>query len=502
MESTEKVHFNDTDKVIASFIYSSVLVIGAPGNLIVLISILFRREARKQQSNIFLASLSLTDLLISTLCGPYFLRSLHVTEFIPKEGTKLWLCSTMLVTVYLLAIESILSLGLISLDRFFAIRKPFWYQRKVTPRSCIIVVCFCWTYGIITVTPPIFKSGWIAYENNPGSPCGFQWQKANKVYLALSFAISFVLPGIAICITNALVFKTAQEQNKKIKIHLRINRESCNMLGPNRVSSNLIKPTKITATRASKYNKIERVFHDDIAAHHTSKDFEQMLSGHLALRPLTASCMRTTEANSKPDSTGHSGVRTRSLNDIAALQIDGTLMPKFSGLPRHLDHIDFQNKQLSLENMLDTTKYNIPSITKPLNQLYHDSENNLEMLSKKPKGKAEDSKVKSAMRSNMNKTMNGRKVKISPRKEMKLVLATILISVAFFISWMPFIIPRFVLSIGVSNVTDRALNYGTVFTVMSAAWNPYVIVLTRNEILEGFKTVMKKLQRKIFDRKV
>ena len=509
MEKTEEVRFNDTDKAIASFIYSSIFVVGTSGNLIVLISILFRREARKQQSNIFLASLSLTDLLTSTICGPYYLRSLYVTEFISKEGTKSWLCSTMMVTMYLLAIESILSLGLISLDRFFAIRKPFWYQRNVTQKSCLAVVCFSWIYGTIIVTPPVFKSGWIIYENFPGSPCGFQWQKANKVYLALSFAISFVLPAIAICITNALVFKTAQEQNRKIKVHVRIKRKSHNVLGPNRVSSNAIRTAKVIATDASIYNKFERVFLDDTAALHTNRNFEQTLPCNLLLRPSSVSCMGTTEINSTSRSKGHSGARTHSLNDIAELQIDGKVMSKLSSLARHLDHIEARGKHLLLENVLqtslmrevDSTKYNIPSITQPLNQLYHDSESNLEVLSRKPKGKAEDSKMKPAMKC-MNKATNNRKVKISPKKEMKLVLATISISVAFFISWIPFVIPRFLQSVGVNNVSGRALNYGTIFAMMSSAWNPYIIVLTRKEILEGFKTVMKRLQKNIFHRKV
>ena len=99
--------------------------------------------------------------------------------------------------------------------------------------------------------------------------------------------------------------------------------------------------------------------------------------------------------------------------------------------------------------------------------------------------------------SQMHRTSSTSKIraKVAARTEMKLALATISLSLGFVLSWIPFIATRVLQSSGALNVSNRAVNYSSVFALMSCAWNPYVILLTRKEILVGFKVILRNIQR-------
>ena len=550
--------FNETDIVLASFAYSLVLVIGTSGNLILMISILFRREARRMQSNVFLISLALTDFLTSTICGPYYLRSLHVSEFMPNDGKELWLCSVMLVYVYFFAIESILSLALLSLDRFFAVRMPFWYQRMVTRRSCVGVTCFCWIYGMVTLFPAFFDSDWVVYENQPGSPCGFRWGEASEVFIGLNFLFSFVIPAIVICVTNVLVFKTAKEQNRKVNI-CPADRRSIALSGANRAFSEPRESRAFSAADVSKHELVGQVSGNSTNAVPSGKILNQTTPSRLIVHSVSAISSRTTINVASSGSTEHRMIKSLSLNNVDSLQtqnfnsklpcasssstedrtirslslnnIDSLQTQNFnSKLPRasssstenrmirslSLNNVDtpqMQNFNLKVSRALSQpenvkaecthlsveriTETDISSVTKHANQPYHSSENRIGVDLRKPKGDIEKAKVKPFLKSKNEGSSSGRG-NISPKKEIKLVLATISISAAFFISWMPFVIPRVMVLVSETNVSDRVLNYGIIFSVMSSAWNPYIILLTRKELLLGFKKVVRQLENKIF----
>ena len=492
-------YFNATDKAIASFVYASVLVFGTSGNLIIIISILFRREARRKQSNIFIVSLSLTDFLTSTVCGPYYMRSLYVSEFISKEGTQSWLCSIVLVAVYYLSIESIISLALISLDRCFAVRMPFWYQRWVTRRFCVIAVCSSWAYSLVAVFPPILKSEWIVYQNHAGSPCGFEWEEADTAYIVVSFSISFFIPTIVICITNVLVFKTAKEQQRKIKALLPTgNIGSSKIPDSDFVSQNSEKPMKMAA---STNENIERISIGSTGELPFVNECECTVPSYRALCSVSRKSVKVTTKSTTPDPEEHQVARKLSLKRIATLQMGDSIGLHILQQSKFSDGSRAQNNDLFLVNVTQTRvpdefeeiEGNSTSLNRPKDKLYQGVDISPGMDSRRPKEGAGRTELKPPEVDKTEARRNSR-TKISPRREMKLVLATISISIAFFISWMPFVLPRILLLAGVTSVAEKVMNYGAVFATMSSAWNPYIIVLTRKEILLGFKTVMKQLQ--------
>ena len=459
MENTNRTKsFNEIDKIVASFLYATVVIVGICGNFIILTSICFRVGARTLQCNILIVSLSLTDFLTSALCGPYYLRSLFVSEFIPGEGSKSSFCIVILAAAYFLAIESILSLALISLDRFLAIRAPFSYQVWVTRRLCTAAVCISWVYSLVIVLPPTVRPGWITYENTPGAPCAFQWAKANTAYVAVNLSVSFAIPAITIFISNILVFKTAREQNRRVMSQIKV--------GSKEKTANFSQP--LNSPRRNTMFTEER---DGKAL--SSPESEQQV------KVMYIGNSKTSETNKKL------------VQGLAGkLDTSQTISGGKLGLTRHLSLEDItrtSHKRDSIENI------HLPFIL-PLKQLYGP-----EADTTQPNTYSKRKKVLCAKRQFKfnRKLSNKSKARAPARREMKLAMATISLSIAFLLSWTPFVVARILKLSGMSDVSERIVDYSTAIGMLSSAWNPCVLLMTRKEIFSGFKTLLQKLWKKI-----
>ena len=471
--------FNSTDKSVLTFVYTAITVIGTCGNFIVLVSICCRRKARKVQSNIFLLSLSITDFLSCTLCGPYYIRSLHVLEFIKNANTRSWLCAAILVGAYFLAIVSILSLALLSLDRFCAVKFPFWYQKHVNRRNCVIVVCLAWIFSFIAVFPPIVIPSWIEYENEAGGPCGFQWQKANRVYLAFNIVTIVIIPAVIVSVTNAFVFKTARAQNRKTDAIIQISvatRDSPTFSRP-------ISPqfsTGIYSESPCRYST------SDPSDMQSSRDPSLKSSGLTARqvydRKLSLGCRTTPRCYESNHLQVNNVTHTRhlSLENVRKRSFIAMGSAEISSVETH----DLHNQ--SLETRQQRSIRSSPSG----NNLFH-----IRNGKRTPEKLGQERRASSV--SQIHRTSSKIRAKIAARTEMRLALATISLSLGFFLSWIPFIATRVLQSSGALNVSNRAVNYSSVFALMSCAWNPYVILLTRKEILAGFKTILKNIRKKL-----
>ncbi len=118
------------------------VAIGATiGNSIILF-VLVKFERLQIPSNLLLGSLCITDLLTGLIVQPLS---------IVRRSTEAYgrhLCNVRLVCAYfafLCVVASIINVCLISIDRYFAITMPFWYQARVTNTRYICIISAIWT---------------------------------------------------------------------------------------------------------------------------------------------------------------------------------------------------------------------------------------------------------------------------------------------------------------------------------------------------------------------
>ena len=68
----------------------------------------------------------------------------------------------------------------------------------------------------MTTLPALFFDGWVAYDGEPGSTCGFQWTVSSRSFYVPVTLINFVIPSSVIVYANIRVFYTARKQQRKV----------------------------------------------------------------------------------------------------------------------------------------------------------------------------------------------------------------------------------------------------------------------------------------------
>ena len=150
----ECIKFYTIPYITASFMVGSLTIMG---NIFVIVAVAkFKRL--QTATNVFVVSLSVADLLIGF---EFFLISMY--NFVRCYATLNGEISQWVVSVYqfskpLLIPSSILSLLSVSLERYLAITKPFWYVQKVTVRKCVITTSVIWVTTTLLATTKFFSS--------------------------------------------------------------------------------------------------------------------------------------------------------------------------------------------------------------------------------------------------------------------------------------------------------------------------------------------------------
>ncbi|XP_068164920.1 leukotriene B4 receptor 1-like [Antennarius striatus] len=153
----------DTSVKVRIAILTLVFMVGFPGNLFVVWSILCRVKKRSVTCLLVL-NLALADASV-LLCAPIFLRYIaynHDWE-LGSAGCRLipYLSSVnMYVSIYLIC--------LMSMDRWLAVTRPFLYQRMRTKRSLLFLLLGVWTMAFLLSVPLTFyrRIQYIMLPNN------------------------------------------------------------------------------------------------------------------------------------------------------------------------------------------------------------------------------------------------------------------------------------------------------------------------------------------------
>ncbi|KAL8582757.1 hypothetical protein ACOMHN_021869 [Nucella lapillus] len=115
----------------------SLVTLMANGTVLVMFAI---RPSLRRAKNAYLASLALADFLI----GCYMpILVLEEVGLIRVEGTRA--CRSYLTVRYSLLYVSLLSVLLITLDRWWSVRWPFSYRTRHTRRLAAYLIAALWT---------------------------------------------------------------------------------------------------------------------------------------------------------------------------------------------------------------------------------------------------------------------------------------------------------------------------------------------------------------------
>ncbi|KAL4235611.1 hypothetical protein ACF0H5_004007 [Mactra antiquata] len=132
-------------------LYSLVGLLGLVGNLLVIFAIM-RVKRMRSITNLFLLSLASADLLLVCVCVP--LKCISFYTYSWKQG--FFLCKFLNYIQTVSMICSALTLTVMSIERFIAIKHPLKARSMCTKRHARIVIISTWIASFVTAIPVIF----------------------------------------------------------------------------------------------------------------------------------------------------------------------------------------------------------------------------------------------------------------------------------------------------------------------------------------------------------
>ncbi|XP_048747506.2 5-hydroxytryptamine receptor 1D-like [Ostrea edulis] len=187
-------------------IVSVIILLIIVGNLLVVIATYTDKNLKSKQ-NWFIASLALADFLLGLVIMPFSLANEVMGYW---YFGSIW-CDLWKAIDVLLCTASILSICLISLDRYWCITKALTYPRQRTATRAALMIAAVWILSLIICVPPLI--GW----KNPLSVTDYPLclLSSEVGYIISSCMGSFYIPGVIMVVVYYKIYVAATERARK-----------------------------------------------------------------------------------------------------------------------------------------------------------------------------------------------------------------------------------------------------------------------------------------------
>ena len=198
--------------IIEAFILLLFVLVGAPSNALIIISII-QQKLYNQSTHILLLNLAVSDFLTCTLVIPLIFVAGFAGGYVfgVSDYMRCQVCQTGLILTAL-AVFSINVVGMMSLDRFIFIKFPLHYDKFVTVPRVIFAVILVWLLSIAQSLIPLSGFGLITYGRSI-SACTLDFE--GIFYAILVVGLSLIPVAITI-ITNIWIACIVRKQIRMI----------------------------------------------------------------------------------------------------------------------------------------------------------------------------------------------------------------------------------------------------------------------------------------------
>ncbi|XP_016847419.1 glucose-dependent insulinotropic receptor-like [Anolis carolinensis] len=180
-------------------------------NLLVIIVICQLKKKRPSRNYVFILNLAAADLLVGVMCIGDALDDATDALF----DTRLSLCLLRICMSITPCIGSILTLLLVSLDRYLAVRLPLHYHTLMNKKRIIFSLVVLWTVAFLVGHLPLI-SPQLQQSNYTGGQCGLLSAAQNEYLYIICFGI-FVPALLTLVCLHIAVGRIAYLQHKQIQ---------------------------------------------------------------------------------------------------------------------------------------------------------------------------------------------------------------------------------------------------------------------------------------------
>ncbi|XP_075045631.1 5-hydroxytryptamine receptor 7 [Mixophyes fleayi] len=210
--------YGDIEKIVIGVVLSIMTLFTIAGNSLVIISVCIVKKLR-QPSNYLVVSLAAADLSVAIAVMPFVI----ITDLV---GGK-WLfgkvfCNVFIAMDVMCCTASIMTLCVISVDRYLGITRPLTYPARQNGKLMAKMVFIVWLLSASITLPPLF--GW-AQNVTVERMCLISQDFGYTVY---STAVAFYIPMTVMLIMYQRIFvaaKISAEKHKFVNIPRLIEQE-------------------------------------------------------------------------------------------------------------------------------------------------------------------------------------------------------------------------------------------------------------------------------------
>ncbi|KAM4591102.1 5-hydroxytryptamine receptor 7-like [Odontesthes bonariensis] len=192
--------YGRVEKVLIGGILTLLTLSTICGNLLVVISVCFVKKLR-QPSNYLIVSLAMADLSVALAVMPF----VSITDLIGGQWIfGQFFCNVFIAMDVMCCTASIMSLCVISIDRYLGITKPLTYPVRQNGCCMAKMIVSVWLLSASITLPPLF--GW-AQNVNDGRVCLISQDFGYTVY---STAVAFYIPMSVMLIMYYRIYRAAK----------------------------------------------------------------------------------------------------------------------------------------------------------------------------------------------------------------------------------------------------------------------------------------------------
>ncbi|KAM8828624.1 alpha-1A adrenergic receptor isoform 1-T4 [Spinachia spinachia] len=193
--------------VVLGLVLVLFVVFGVLGNILVILSVMLHRHWRSV-THYFIANLAAADLLLSSAVLPFSATS----EALGRWVFGRTFCSVWAALDVLCCTASILSLCVISIDRYLAVSYPLRYPAMATGRRGLAAVAALWGLSAAISVGPLF--GWREPDPEDEMVCRITEEPGYALFSALG---SFYIPLAIILAMYCRVYTVAKRETKTLR---------------------------------------------------------------------------------------------------------------------------------------------------------------------------------------------------------------------------------------------------------------------------------------------
>ena len=186
-----------TETSILGFICLTAVI----GNLSLYI-IVYKNKNLQTITNLYILNLAAADIMVSVLSIPFTVVTV-ITGRWPFGDTA---CVALGFFTILSFIASVMSLGMIAINRYFYIVKWNTYKKTFSEKKSLLYAAAVWVVSICLASPPLF--GWAEYRFIPGKSYCFVYWPSNVYFMYFMITVCFFGPlsAIAFSYYNILIW--------------------------------------------------------------------------------------------------------------------------------------------------------------------------------------------------------------------------------------------------------------------------------------------------------